>query len=53
MTITVPSNVITDLQTAVSGGINSLWPVIVVIIAVPLTFYFLRKLIALFPKPRK
>jgi len=50
MTITVPSNIVTDLQDAVSGGVNSLWPVIVLIIAVPLSFYFLRKLIALFPK---
>jgi len=50
MTITVDAGTITDLTAATSATFNSMLPIIVVIIAVPLAFYALRRVISLFPK---
>lgn len=50
MNITVGTSTIADLQGMVSSTFGSLLPFVVVLIAIPLTFYVIRKIIALFPK---
>jgi len=50
MEITIASGTLADLQNMVSSTFTSLVPFVAIIIAIPLTFYALRKIIALFPK---
>ena len=50
MDITIPSNIVTDISASVTGTVESLWVLIILIISIPLSFYVLRKIIQLFPK---
>jgi len=50
MDITIGSSTISDLQDMVSSTFTSLLPFVAIIIGIPLTFYVIRKVIALFPK---
>lgn len=50
MNITIATSTVSDLQSQVSSTFGSLIPFVVVLIAIPLTFYVIRKIIALFPK---
>lgn len=49
MNITIGTTTLTQIQTMLSATFVSLLPLIAVMIAVPLTFYAIRKIIALFP----
>jgi hypothetical protein len=50
MNITIATTTISLLSSSVSQTFSSLTPFIAVVIAVPLTFYGIRKVVALFPK---
>lgn len=50
MIIEISSTTVSDISSAVSGTITSLWVVIVLVISVPLSFYIMRKLAQMFPK---
>jgi len=50
MNITMATSVVSSLQSSVSLTFASLLPLMAIVIAVPLTFYGIRKVIALFPK---
>lgn len=50
MNIVIATTTVGDLQSSVSSTFTSLLPLIAIVIAVPLTFYGIRKVVALFPK---
>jgi hypothetical protein len=50
MDIIIGTTTIEALQSSVSNTFASLLPLISIVIAVPLTFYGIRKVVALFPK---
>jgi len=50
MIIEIGTSTIADLQTMVSATFESLLPFVAILIAIPLSFYVIRKVIALFPK---
>jgi len=52
MTLAIPSTIISDLSTAVSGTFESLGVLIALMVSIPLAFYILRRVLSLFPKPR-
>ncbi len=51
MNITIGTGTLEQLQATVGNTFTSLLPLIAIVIAVPLTFYGIRKVVALFPKP--
>jgi len=52
MILSVPGSIVSDLATATTGTFDSLGVLIALLISVPLAFYVIRRVIALFPKPR-
>jgi len=52
MTIVVPEAIVSDVAAATSGTFHALWPLIALLISVPLAFYIARRILALFPKAR-
>jgi len=48
--LSVPSNIINDIASTTSATVTGLLPVLAIFISVPLAFYFIKKVIALFPK---
>lgn len=50
MTIEIATSSVQDIGQAVTGTIESLWPVIILVISVPLAFYVMRKIAQMFPK---
>jgi len=52
MNLIVPTSTVTDVAASTQGSFDSLAPLIVLLISVPLAFYVIRRIIALFPKPR-
>jgi len=47
--LVVPTNVIPDLVGSASASIGALLSLIAVVIALPMTFYFFRKIKQMFP----
>lgn len=50
MIIEVATSTILDITQNVSGIVESLWSIILLVISVPLAFYVIRKITQLFPK---
>ena len=48
--ITIPSTLTTDLVLMTKDTLDVLWPVLVVLISVPLSFYILKRIYSLIPK---
>ena len=48
--ITLPDTAVTDLTENISTLTSDLWVVIALVIGIPLAFYVIKKVIALFPK---
>ena len=38
------------LGSNVTAGVSNLWPLLLIIVGIPLTFYVLKRIIGLFPK---
>lgn len=45
--IELPETAVTDLFTQAQGVITEFWPIIVIVIGIPLAFYILNKLISM------
>ena len=52
MTLTVPTSTVSDLANATSFTFNSLFAIVILMISVPVAFYIMRRILAMFPKPR-
>jgi len=48
--LNVPSNIVTDIASTTAATSAQLFPIIAVFIAIPLTFYFIKRVKELFPK---
>jgi len=46
----VPANIVTDISSSVANTIDNLWSIIILMVSIPLAFYILRKILAMFPK---
>jgi hypothetical protein len=49
MGIEISTTTTADIGAYVSANVTGLWPVILLIISIPLTFYILRKIQQIFP----
>ena len=52
MQITIGADVIQALVNAAGSTNDSLWPLVVLAVAIPLGFYIMRRLIGIMPKTR-
>jgi len=50
MIVQIGTSTLISLQGMISSTFSSLLPLIAIVIAVPMTFYVIRKIVALFPK---
>lgn len=50
MEITIGNDVVNEILTANTSTFTGLLPLITIMISIPIAFYVLRKIIALFPK---
>lgn len=48
----IPTTIVTDVASSTSATIDSLSGLIALLLAIPVAFYILRRILALFPKPR-
>lgn len=48
--ITLPVDAVSDITANISTLVTDLWVVIALIVGLPLAFYVIRKVVALFPK---
>ena len=44
------TNLPAELGSAVSDNVDTLWPIVLIVVSIPLAFYVLKKVIGLFPK---
>jgi hypothetical protein len=47
---TLPTEWLTTLTGSVADVFDAVWPILLFVVAIPLAFYVVKKVIALFPK---
>ena len=48
--LNVPDNIVIDITSATQATADSLWPIIIFIITIPLSFFIIRKVLQLLPR---
>lgn len=46
----IPDNIVSDIVLVVKDSFDALWPLILSLISINLSFYILKRIISLFPK---